>query len=133
MGLAATEVRLQLDNRVAALAGNALHASDEETFQAVGQESAAEELRRLPILVAAFADVDLPQVGRKLGLLVAPAGDIGMGRNDLAPRLQRAARRDRRRLDQCAARLPDLTAELLREDLTAELHLHLVDGVRLWR
>lgn len=43
-------------------------------LQALGQEGAAEELHRLPVLGAPLAQVHLPEVGRELRLLVAAAG-----------------------------------------------------------
>ena len=58
--LAAAEIRLELHHRVAAFAGEALHATHEEALQALGEIRAAEELGGLPILVRAFAEVHLP-------------------------------------------------------------------------
>src|SRR5216684_2894492 len=74
--------------------------------------------------------MDLPEIGGELCLLVAPARYIGMRRDDLAPRLERAARR---RLDQRAARFSLLAAYLLVEREPPKLHLHLADFVGLCR
>ena len=45
--LAAAEVGLQLDHRVAALAGEAPHRADQQPLQALGEVGAAEELDRV--------------------------------------------------------------------------------------
>ena len=45
VGLAAAEVGLELHDRVAALAGEALHGADQQALQALGEVGAAEELR----------------------------------------------------------------------------------------
>ena len=72
MRLAAAEVGLELHNRIAARTGDTLDPVHEQSLQALGQEGAPEELHRLPVLVAPFAQMDLPQVGaeaaRKAGL-----------------------------------------------------------------
>ena len=128
VGLAAAEVGLELHHRVAALARDALHAADEQALEALGEVGAAEELRGLAVLVRAFAQVHLPEVGRELGLLVAAARHVRVRRDDLAPGLERAGRR---RLDQRAARLALLAAHLLVEGEPAQLHLHLADFVGL--
>ena len=65
--LAAAEVGLELHDRVATLPGDALHASDEQALQALGEKRTAEELRGLLVLIAAFAQMHLPEVGRELG------------------------------------------------------------------
>ena len=130
VGLAAAEIGLELHHRVAALAGQALDAADQQALEALGQKGAAEELGRFAVFVAAFAQMHLPEVGGELGLLIAAAGDVGVRRHHLAPRLQIARRR---RLDQRAARLALLAAHLLVEDEAAQLHLHLADLVGLRR
>ena len=43
--LAAAEIGLELHDRIAALAGDALDAADQQALQALGQKGAAEELR----------------------------------------------------------------------------------------
>jgi hypothetical protein len=85
VSLAAAEVGLELDDRVAAGAGQAGEGADEELAEALGEEGAAEELGGVAVLVGALVLVDLPQVGGELGLLVAAGGDVGVGRDDLAP------------------------------------------------
>ncbi len=89
MRLAAAEVGLELDDRVAAAIGEALDAANEESAQAFGEEGASEELGRVAVLVGAFAKVHLPEVGGELSLLVTTAGDVGMGRHHLAPGTKR--------------------------------------------
>ena len=116
--LAAAEVRLELHDRVAALAGEAPDTADEQALQALGEERAAEELLRFPVLVRALAEVHLPQIGRELRLLVAAARHVGVRRHHLAPGLERARGR---RLDQRAAGLALLAAHLLVEDEPAQL------------
>jgi len=107
VGLAAAEVGLELHHRVAALAREALHAAHEQALQTLGEIGAAEELLRLLGLVRALAQVDLPEVRRELGLLVAPTRHVGVRRHDLAPGLERAGRGG---LDQRAAGLALLIA-----------------------
>src|SRR5262245_51034769 len=91
VGLTATEVRLQLHYRIALLPAQSLHSPGKQALQASCQISAAEELRRLFVLVGSFTHVDLPQVCSKLGLLVAPARHVLMRSYYLAPRLQVAS------------------------------------------
>ena len=74
--------------------------------------------------------MDLPEVGGKLCLLVAPARHIGVRRDDLAPWLERTGRR---RLDEGTARLTLLAAHLLVKREPPQLHLHLADLVGLCR
>ena len=99
-------------------------------LQALGEVGAAEELDRVPVLVRALAEMDLPQVGGELGLLVAAAGHVLVRRHHLAPRLQVARRRA---LDGGAGALALLAAHLLVEDDAQQLHLHLADLVGLRR
>ena len=93
MGLAASEVGLELDHRVAALAVQAPHGAGQHALEAVSQVGPSEELDRVPVLVAPLAPVRLPEIGGELGLLVAAAGDVLVGRGDLAPRLERVGGR----------------------------------------
>ena len=74
--LAAAEVGLELHDRIAARAVEALDRPDQEPSQALGEVGTAEELDRLPVFVGALAEVDLPQVGRELGLLISAAGYV---------------------------------------------------------
>ena len=70
----------------------------------------------------------LPEVGGELGLLVAAAGHVAMGRHHLAPRLEAA--RDLA-LDGRAGAPALFAAHLLVEAQAQQLHLHLVDLVGL--
>src|SRR5947209_13674731 len=88
MGLAATEVGLKLHHRIAGLSGHALYSPNQQTVQAFGEIGAAEKFRWLFVFIAAFAYMDLPQVGGKLSLLVASAGHVPVRIHYLAPRLQ---------------------------------------------
>ncbi len=97
VGLAAAEVGLQLHHRIAALAGESLDRTHQQSLQALGKIGAAEELDRIAVLVTPFTEMHLPQIGGELGLLVAPAGHIGMRSHDLAPGLEHPTGR---RLDQ---------------------------------
>src|SRR5262245_38718014 len=101
VGFAPAEVGLQLHHGIAALPRDALYAAHQQTLQALGQECATEELLGLLVLVRALAEMHLPEVGGKLGLLVTPARDVGVRRYNLPPRLESSGRRS---LDQ---RAPD--------------------------
>ena len=70
VGLAATEVGLKLDNRVAVIVGQALYAVDQELPQAVGQKGATEELGGILVFGDPAAQVDLPEVSCELSLLI---------------------------------------------------------------
>src|SRR5690606_22191236 len=124
----ATEVRLQLDDGVAALAGEPPHAGEKQLAQALRQERAAEELDGLAVLVATLSEVHLPEVGCELGLLVLAARYVRVRRHDLAPRLEGTCGR---RLDERATGLPLLVAHLLVEADPEGLRLHLLDLLRL--
>ena len=52
VGLAASEVGLELDHRVAAFAVQAPHGAGQHALEAVGQVGPSEELDRIPVLVA---------------------------------------------------------------------------------
>ena len=84
----------------------------------------------IAVLVRALAEVDLPEVGGELGLLVAAAGHVLVGGDDLAPGLQAAGGRD---LDGGAGGLALLAAHLLVEAEPQQFHLHLFDLVGLGR
>ena len=92
VGLAAAEVGLELDDRIAAAAGQPPDRARQELLEALRQVRAAEELDGIAVFVGALADVDLPQIGRELGLLVLAAGDVAVRADDLAPRRQVACR-----------------------------------------
>jgi hypothetical protein len=57
--LAAPEVGLELDDRVAPGAGEALERTDEECLEPVGEECALEELPRVSVLRRRLAAVHL--------------------------------------------------------------------------
>ena len=130
VGLAAAEVGLELHHRIAAPAGETAHRAHQHRLQALGEVGAAEELDRVAVLVGPFAQVHLPEVGGELGLLVAAAGHVAMGRHHLAPRLEAA--RDLA-LDGRARALALFAAHLLVEAQAQQLQLHLFDVVRLGR
>src|SRR6266849_2226627 len=128
MRLAATEVGLELHHWVATLASEALHRTHEQALQALGEVGAAEELDRVFILIRSLAQVYLPQVGGKLGLLVAATGHVPVRRDYLAPGFQgtRSGAFDSR----AGAPTPVATS-LLVEDGAPKLHLALADLVGL--
>ena len=72
--------------------------------------------------------MNLPEIGRELGLLVAAAGHVLVRGHDLAPRLQASGRLA---LDGGPGALPLFAPHLLVEDQPAQFHFHLVDFVRL--
>jgi hypothetical protein len=128
VGLAAAEIGLQLDHRIAALSCQAQHAVDEQAFEALGKKGAVKKLAGVFILIGTFAQMHLPKIGGKLGLLVAAAGHIGMGDDHLAPWLERSTCRW---LDQGSPGLAFLAAHLLLVYKAAKFHLHLADLVCL--
>ena len=105
MRLAAAEIGLQLDDRVASLAGQSQHGLRQQPAQALGEEGPAEELGRVLVLVRSFSLVDLPQVGGELGLLVAAGGHVRVRGDDFPPRLQAALRLALGRLERFLAHL----------------------------
>ena len=88
VGLAAAEIGLQLDDRVASLAGQSQHGLRQQPAQALGQEGPAEELGRVLVLVRSLSLINLPEVGGELGLLVAAGGHVRVRGDDFPPRLQ---------------------------------------------
>src|SRR5437016_2760575 len=92
MSLAAAEVGLQLDDRVAAFQIPAPDCVKNELLQPVSNEGAAEELDWVTVLGQGLIAPDLVEVSRELCLLVAPRGHILVWCNDLAPRLQSTSR-----------------------------------------
>ena len=108
MSLAATEVRLQLDDRVPTLAADPPNSANEEALEAFGEVRSPEELFRIVVLGCSLPDVNLPEVGREFGLLVPAARDICVWRDHIAPRLQASRCRA---LDQRAADLLLLVAD----------------------
>lgn len=90
--LAAAKIGLKLHDRVAALARDALHATHEQSFKALGEERATEELLGLLVPVRPFAQMHLPEVGGELCLLIAAARDVSVRCYDIPPRLERTGR-----------------------------------------
>ena len=86
VGLAPTEVGLQLDHRVAALARQAPGRAGQQIAQSLGYVGAGVERVRVLVLGLSAARCDQRQVGRVFGLLEAPGGHVGVGRDDVAPR-----------------------------------------------
>src|SRR5712692_4423594 len=117
MRLAATKVRLELDDRIAACTRQPLDGADEQTLEALGQVRAAEELRGLLVFVAAFAKMNLPEVRCELRLLIPSTRDVLVRRHDFPPRLQVTGDG---RLDGHADRPPLLAAHLLVEAQTQQ-------------
>ena len=130
MRLAATEVCLEVHHRIAVPSGQALHRTDQQASEAFGEIGPTEELARILVLVRSLAEVHLPQVGGKLGLLVAPAGHIGVRRDHLAPGFQA----DRGgTLNGRAGLLPTLAPALFVEADPQQLHFEPIALVRLRR
>ena len=88
VGLTAAEVRLELNDRVSASAREAADGPHQQPLQAFRQIRAPEELDGVSILVCAFTQMHLPEIGGELGLLVAPARDVPVGGDDFPPWLQ---------------------------------------------
>ena len=97
VGLAATKVGLELDDRVSAGSREAAQGASEQRFETLGQVGAGEELSRVLVLRGGATKVDLLEVGRKLGVLVNPLGHVVVRGNDVTPRgqLDRALRGNR--------------------------------------
>src|SRR5437879_3741657 len=128
MRLAAAKVRLQLNYRITAAFAEALDRGNEQAIKAVRQEGASKELHRVPVLIYPLSEVDLPEIGRELGLLVLATGHILVWGNDFAPGLKGSPSRA---LDYRARTLPPFDPNLLVEDQPSQLHLHLADFVGL--
>ena len=88
--LAAAEVGLELHDRIAACAVETLDRPDQEPSQAFGEIGAAEELDRLPVFIGSLAEMNLPEIGGELGLLIPAAGHVLVRRDDFAPGLERS-------------------------------------------
>ena len=88
VGLAATEGGLQLDDRVAAIAGQALGHRREQGAHALGDEGALEEQHRVLVLRRGGAVMDTGDVGRELGTNEGAPMDILVRDGDFAPGLQ---------------------------------------------
>ena len=85
VGLAATEVGLQLDHRFTALAVEPFEGEAQQGPHAGGNEGTAVELGGVGVLLAADATTHLVEVGGELGLLVLARGHIGVGHDHIAP------------------------------------------------
>ena len=127
VGLAAAEVGLQLDDRIAAGAREPLHGADQQARQPGGEKGAAEEFGRVAVFRSGPAATHLRQIGSELGDRITACGHVRVRRDDLAPRLQS---RLRRRL-QRQRRLPPLHRPPLLGEHGAQ-HL-LAHGVHLLR
>ena len=81
VGLAAAEIRLQLHDRVAALAGQATHGPRQQLPEALGQIGAAEELGRLAVRGSTGGTLPSDRSGES-GRTAAPGGsDSTAGRS----------------------------------------------------
>ena len=85
VGLAAAEGGLELDDRIAAAAGEAVEHRVEQQAHALGDVGALEEQHRVLVLRRGLAGMDPGQVGRELGLLEGAFEDVLVGYGDLAP------------------------------------------------
>ena len=122
--LAATEVGLQLDDRVSPLARQSQHCLRQESAKPLSQEGSAEELGRILVLVRSFALINLPEIGGELGLLVAARCNVRVWSDDFPPRLQGTVRLAFGRLDRL---LSHLLAALVVEHGPHQVHTHLAD------
>ena len=86
MRLAATEIGLEFNDRIAALTGEPEHCSGKQVAQTMGQVGAPEKFDGVAVFIRTFAHVNLPQVRRELGLLIFARSDIFVGRDNFAPR-----------------------------------------------
>ena len=128
VGLAAAEVRLHLDDRIAAFAAQAADGIQQQVPHAFGDERSAEELGRVVVLGHRFVAPDLMEVGGELRLLVAAGGDVRVRSYDVPPRLQTG---DRLALGRCARLTLAHVPLLLRETGTEQLLSHLLDLARV--
>ena len=127
VGLAAAEVGLQLDDRIASLTGQPRYGLRQQPAQAFCQKRPAEELCGVLVLVGAFSLVNLPQVGCEFGLLIPARGHVRMRRDDFTPRLQTALGVAFGGLERFLAHL---RAALFVENDPHEVHSHLADFSR---
>ena len=84
MGLAAAEVGLKFDHRIAARAGESPGRADQKRAEAVGEVGAAEELPRIAVFRRRAAGVDLAEIGGELRLQELAGRDVLMRFDDLA-------------------------------------------------
>jgi len=128
VGLTAAEIGLKLNNRIPTLARDALNRGYQQASEALGEVCAAEKLHRIPVLVCALAQVHLPEVCSKLGLLVAAARHVLVWCDHFPPGLQVSRSLA---LDCYPRALTFLAPHLLVKAKTQKLHLHFLDLVRL--
>ena len=88
MRLAAPEVRLQLDHRVPAPAGEPQHRAPQQGADPRGQEGAAVEVLGVAVFGPGRSRVHLREVGRELRLLVVPRAHVFVRDDHLPPRAQ---------------------------------------------
>ena len=88
VGLAATEVGLQLDHRVPALACQPFGRSREQVAQPLGDVGARKELMRVLVFGLGAAVGDEVQISRILGLHEVPAGHVLVWCDEFAPRFE---------------------------------------------
>ena len=130
VGLAAAEIRLELNDGVASSACEAADGPNQQTLQAFRQIRSPEELDGVSILVGPFTQVHLPEIGGELGLLVPPARDVRVRGDDFPPGLQAGRGGAFNRRSRLLATLP---ARLFVEADAQELHLEPVHFRRLGR
>ena len=120
--LAAAEVGLQLNDRIAGLARQPLRRALQQPAQAVRQIGPAEELPRIAVLVGRAAVVHLGEVGGELGLLELAGRDVLVRFHHVPPRQQARDRLGRDRRDVALALLrPGQLAILRAQDRIAHL------------
>ena len=85
VGLAAAEGSLQLDHGLAVEPGHPLERLDEQALHALGHVGPPEELHGVAVLQGPLAPGHLGQVGRELGVAVAPLGHVLVGLHYVSP------------------------------------------------
>src|SRR4051812_41487582 len=130
MRLATTEGGLQFHDRLTtrflAPSPKGFH---DQFAQSGSQKGPAEEFAGIAIFGRRIAFVDLPQVGRELGLHVVSTRHVWMRHDHIPPRLQA---RWRRAFDRLISLFPALVIYLPVEARASELVLHLVGRLRLF-
>jgi len=81
-----------------------------------------------PVFIRPLTHVYLPEIGRKLGLLVATAGHVLVRRHHFTPGFEIPGRRT---FDGRSRALALFASHLLVEAQAQKLHLHFLDFVRL--
>ena len=85
VGLAAAEVGLKFDHRIAARAGESFSRADQKRAEAVGEIGAAEELLRIAVFRRRAAGVDLSEIGGELRLKEIASRDVMVRLDNLTP------------------------------------------------